>query len=95
MSAFKTGSSKKAPSYTGFTTTWTNLTGNAWLGSIRGVKYHLRKSAQYYLTGIFLLDQEVNVAVSGEEGRCFGGHLVSGTEVFAGETFIRKTKMMP
>lgn len=37
----------------------------------------------------------IHLAVSDEKGNCFGGHLVSGTEVFAGEIFIRETKMDP
>lgn len=37
----------------------------------------------------------IHLAVSDEEGKCFGGHLMPGTEVFAGEIFIRETEMAP
>lgn len=37
----------------------------------------------------------IHLTVADEHGRCYGGHLVPGTEVFAGEIFIRETEMEP
>ncbi|HHY60461.1 MAG TPA: DNA-binding protein [Clostridia bacterium] len=37
----------------------------------------------------------IHLCVSDEEGRCFGGHLMPGTEVFAGEIFIREIEVDP
>ena len=37
----------------------------------------------------------IHLTVADEQGWCYGGHLVPGTEVFAGEIFIRETEMVP